>query len=114
VFGRVWRRFPDDACLVNVDGRTVHLFEQGPPGLGVLSRAVAEHRPLRDAIARRLTNAAWATASMPSVVAELAGVRNSGAHTGRITREAARAVRDAHLGVGTLGQLVELARTHPV
>ena len=110
LLGRVAKRLPEDALWVNIDGQTRHLVQDGPFTLGQTARSMREHRPLNDAIRTRLTNGAWAAASLPPILQELAEHRNAGAHRERVSREQATALRDRHLGVGSLGIIVEMGK----
>lgn len=111
LLGAVRGRVPERDWLVNVDGRGVHLLD-GAPGLGAVGRGL-EVGPLRAVVQRLFEHGAWATASLPSILRELAEARNEAAHQGRVGRETARRLRDLHLGVGCQGWLVDLARTRP-
>lgn len=82
----------------------------GPFSLGELGRITGGERAVNEALGRRVTPAKWVTASLPAVLEELARVRNPAAHGGRVGREEAGRVRDWRVGVGCVGELVELAR----
>jgi len=109
-FGAIAHRLPHDACLVNIDGRTVHVFERGIHGIGALAKALDDNASLRSHAARLLRNGDWVTASLPAILRDLGALRNAAAHGDAIDRESARRVRDAQLGVGTRAWLDELAR----
>ena len=112
--GRIQRRLPRDAGHVNVDGRTVDAFAERMPGIGVLARVFGENHSLRAAVPKLLGNHAWVNGSLPAILKELAAMRNPAAHSEAVSRDAARRLRDAQLGVGCLGALVELARVRPL
>ena len=113
VFGRVRHRLPRDAGYLNVDGRTVDVFADRIPGIGALGRVLAESHPLRAAVPKLLANHAWVNGSLAPILQELSGVRNPAAHTDAVSRETARRLRDAQLGVGCMAALVELASVRP-
>jgi hypothetical protein len=53
---------------------------------------------------------AWFTGELPVVLDAFAGVRNAAAHGERIDRRTATEWRDRVLGVGCVGEIVELAK----
>ena len=110
LLGSLATRVPRETFLANVDGRTLHLLDEGPVALGQLARALAEERALNDALRTRCANGAWAAASLPPILVELARWRNAGAHRERVPRDQAMRLRNRHLGVGCQGIVVELAK----
>jgi hypothetical protein len=114
VFGRIQRRLPRDAGFVNVDGKTVDALAERMPGIGVLARVLGESHALRAAVPRWLANHAWVNGSLPAILKELGALRNPAAHSEAVSRESARRLRDAQLGVGCLGALVELGRVRVI
>ena len=109
-FGAVRAMLPRGAGFVNVDGRSVDAFAGSLPRLGLVARALADDRTLRDALPRLFEHARWMQESLAAVLDDLGRVRNPAAHTGHLSRDDARRIRDAQLGVGQAGSLVELGR----
>jgi hypothetical protein len=114
VFGALGGRVPEETWQFNLNGRTAHLLRDGPLGVGQLAHALGSEPRLRAAVERWLYHGRWAATSLGPILGELASVRGGGAHTEPVSRETARRLRDAHLGVGTMGALVELARVRPL
>jgi hypothetical protein len=110
LFGALRGRVPDTAWHFNHDGRTAHLLNDGPFGVGQLAHALGSEPALRQALGRWLAHGRWVVESLAPILGELASVRNVGAHGGRVDRETAQRLRDSHLGVGCAGSLVELTR----
>ena len=98
---------------VNIDGQSVDLARARSLSLGQLARAIGGDRELSQALAQKLENGAWFTASLPAVLDDLASVRNPAAHQGRVDRDTASRWRNQVLGVGAKGHLVELAAVRP-
>lgn len=107
-FGAARARLPRDAGRVNVDGRTHDVLADRLPSLGMLARALADDRVLWDALPRVFAHGDWMRASLAAVLDDLARARNAAAHTEPVGRDEAQRLRDAHLGVGQKGLLVEL------
>ena len=94
----------------NVEGRSMDLASDGPWTLGQLARVVGEDQAINTTLKRLLHRGEWFTASLPPIMRELAEVRNPAAHSTKVSREDARRVRDAMVGVACVGTLVELGR----
>jgi hypothetical protein len=101
---------PVAARRANVDGRTVDLQELGPLSLGQLARVLGGERDLGTALRGALEHGAWFTGELPVVLDAFAQVRNAAAHGERIDRRTATEWRDRVLGVGCVGEVVELAK----
>ena len=97
----------------NLDGRTVDLATQGALGLGGLVTALTRERELNSALAAALVHGAWFTGPLPVILDDFRGVRNEGTHEKRIDRATATRWRNRLLGVGSVGDFVELARVRP-
>ena len=112
VLGAAWRNgVPATARRANVDGRTVDLAEFGSLSLGQLARVLGGERELGAALRSALEHGAWFTGELPVILDSLAEVRNAAAHGGRrVDRQTATEWRDRILGVGCVGEIVELAR----
>jgi hypothetical protein len=98
----------------NVGGRSVDLAHDGPWTLGELARLIEEDRARNAALERLLYNGRWFATGLPTVLRDLAESRNPAAHGRKVDREAARAMRDAMVGVACVGTLVELGRARPL
>ena len=107
---RALRLAPPAARRANVEGRTVDVVADGPFSLGQLARIVGGERAVNEALAQRLQPSRWFTASLPPILDELAGMRNPAAHRATLDREAVGRLRDRMVGVGCVGDLVELGR----
>ena len=94
----------------NVDGRSVDLASGELWPLGTLARVMGEEEHINRVLKRRLIHGEWAAASLPPLLAELAGLRNPAAHSASVSTAAARGLRNRILGIGDRGILAELAR----
>jgi hypothetical protein len=110
VLRRALAKIPTSARRVNLDGRTVDLAEQRALGLGQLVAAIARERELNTALASALVNGAWFTGSLPAMLDDFRGARNEGTHESRVDRATAERWRNWLLGVGCVGDFVELAK----
>lgn len=99
---------PPAARLANVDGRTIDVVDDGPFSLGQLARIIGGERELNEELGRRLEQPKWVTGSLPSILDELAELRNPAAHAAMSGREQVGRLRDRIVGVGCVGVLVEL------
>ena len=108
VLRRVLRSAGTAAQYASVDGKTVDVVEGGPFSLGQLARIVGEEREINARLKRRLRNGAWFAASLPPILADLARLRNPGAHTEHVERDQAVQLRNQLVGVACTGALVEL------
>lgn len=107
------RRLPQPLRLANVEGTTRDLSSYGPLSLGQLARVIGGERELNESLRATLANGDWFAASLPPILEELREVRNPGLHATRIARREASRWRDRMLGVGCVGDFVELAAVHP-
>ncbi|MHB1225518.1 MAG: hypothetical protein ACYC2G_15930 [Gemmatimonadaceae bacterium] len=105
---RALRTAAPAARRANVDGQTVDVVEDGPFSLGQLARIIGGEREVNEALAQRLEPARWVTGSLPSILEELAAMRNPAAHRVRLNRDQVGRLRDRLVGVGCVGGLVEL------
>jgi hypothetical protein len=60
-----------------------------------------------------LENGAWFTGSLPPILSSLSEVRNPAAHQSRIDRDTAQHWRNQLLGIGSKGDLADLAAVRP-
>ena len=113
VLRRAAAKLPEPVRRVNVDGEMVDLARARSLSLGSLPRVINSTRELSDGLTGALRNGKWFTETLPPVLAQLADLRNPGAHSSRISREEARKVRDRLIGIGCKGEFVELAGCRP-
>jgi hypothetical protein len=99
-----------DVRRLNLDGVTVDLVADGPFTLGELARAIGDEAERNYWLKRRLAHGEWFTASLPPILRELAELRNAAAHGTVVERDVVTRLRNRLIGVGCVGELVELAR----
>lgn len=111
VLRRALRQAPARDRLVNIDGRTVDLTA-GDWSLGQLAHAIGQEELVNRALKLRLAWPAgdWFTSGLPAVLLELKEWRNPAAHSGRLQRAEASALRNRLMGVGCDGDLTALGR----
>ena len=100
---------PVDARRANVDGVTVDLVADGPWTLGTLARVLGDSLPRHAWLKKRLARGDWFVDGLPGLLDELAKLRNPAAHGREVTRAEVIEARDAMLGVGCKGWLLDLA-----
>ena len=102
---------PEDVRRLEVEqGKPrVNLADGRHLTLGQLSH-VLRARGLARHLVQRLENGEWFVKELPNLLAAVLKVRNPGVHQERIDRDAATSLRNRLLGVGALGDLVQLAR----
>jgi hypothetical protein len=88
----------------------VDLAEERGLSLGELARVIGGERELNEALATVLDQAGWLRGSFPAIAADLAAVRNAGAHSAMIDRIRGAHWRNRLVGVGCEGDLVTLAK----
>jgi hypothetical protein len=93
----------------NIGGRTVDLCTAGPFSLGELAKAIGGDRGRREWFMSRLVNGGWFVVSLPPILEQLKGLRNTAAHGGSVGREEVIRLRAQLLGVGSKGHLLDLA-----
>lgn len=98
---------------VNIDGNSVDLTRHGFLSLGELARVIGGERELNDALAKVLQNGRWFVASLPAILDDLKDYRNRAAHSAPMDVRTAGAWRERILGIGCLGDIVELAKVKP-
>lgn len=102
------RGAPDQMRFVNIEGTSLDLGRQGPLSLGQLARVIGENEERNRHLKQKLGE--WFTASLPAILHELTDLRNPAAHGGALDRAAVIALRNRLIGVGALGQLLQLAQ----
>lgn len=102
------------ARRVRVDDRTVDVLEHRSLTLAELQHAMSTEHELFKALKWRLEKGDWFAGSLPSILGELADVRNPAAHTKRVSREDATRIRNRHMGVGCRGTFLDLAGVRPL
>jgi hypothetical protein len=95
---------------VNIDGNSRDLSRGGGYSLGVLSRIIGGERRLNEYLRKRLVNGDWFAMSVPPILDELARFRNPAAHQGSVARDDVVRLRNQLVGVGSKGELLELAQ----
>jgi hypothetical protein len=95
---------------MNLGGTTIDLAETGPFTLGELARAIGDDQERNAWLRRRLVHGEWFAVSLPPILEELAELRNAAAHGEVVARDDVARVRNQLVGVGCVGDLVELAR----
>ncbi len=113
VLRQIGPRLSQDVRQVEVDGDKVDLAQGRHLSIGQLARVLRGKRPLHRALRQRLENGDWFVDTFPSLLDEAARVRNPGVHRERVDRESATRLRNRLMGVGCLGELVQLARVRP-
>jgi hypothetical protein len=101
---------PESVRMANVDGKSLDLSRQGPITLGQLARCIGEDQERNAYLKKRLEPGEWFTASLPPILKELTDLRNPAAHGGKLSRDEAIKLRNRMIGVGSLGQLLQLAQ----
>lgn len=96
--------------MANVDGKSLDLGRQGPLSLGQLAHAIGEDEERNAFLKKRLEGGEFFAASLPAILKELTELRNPAAHGGSLSREAAIKLRNRMIGVGSPGQLLQLAQ----
>jgi len=104
------RALPAQQRLANIDGKTVDLTDFRPLDLGELVAAIGGERALNERLRGTLENGAWFATSLPAILDDFRPLRNAATHATRVDRAAARHWRDRMLGVGCVGDFVELSR----
>jgi hypothetical protein len=95
---------------MNIDGVTVDLTQRRGLSLSQLVQVLAGDQARSTALAQALVNGGWLTTPFAAVLDEFRTVRNEGTHERRIHRKTATHWRNQMLGVGCVGQFVELAK----
>lgn len=99
-----------DVRFANIDGRSVDMALDGSMTLGALARAIGETKERCDWLRSKLRNGDWFVASLPPILVELAQHRNDAAHGAGVRRDVVTGVREALVGVGAVGALVQVAQ----
>jgi hypothetical protein len=107
---RVLPKLPKQHRLMNIDGVTVDLTQRRGLSLSQLVQVLAGDQARGTALAQALVNGGWLTTPFAAVLDEFRTVRNEGTQERRIDRKTATHWRNEMLGVGCVGQFVELAK----
>jgi hypothetical protein len=115
ILRRVAPRLPQELRRVDLESGKpkMDLADGRHLTLGQISHLLRHTRPLLRQFVQRLENGDWFVDSLPALLGEVSKVRNPGVHREHIGRDAATALRNRLLGVGSLGDLVQLARVRP-
>ncbi len=108
ILRRVAPRLPQNMRAVEFGSDTVQLGG-GALTTGQLA-SVLGRAPLQKQFRQQLENGDWFVDEFPAILRQLAELRNAGVHRDQISREAIVRLRDALVGVGCQGALVELAK----
>lgn len=76
-----------------------------------LERAIGDDKDRYSALATKLQNGRWFTEALLNVTNEFRTVRNSATHETAVDLETATRWRNRLMGIGCIGDFVELART---
>ena len=94
----------------NVEGKTRDMSREGSFSLGQLARMIGGDRSRVEYLTKRLANGDWFASSLPPILDDLAQYRNAAAHRGTVSREDVVRWRNRLIGVGSKGDLLELAQ----
>lgn len=103
-------RMKPAARQAKVGGRTVDLAEHGPLMLADIVKVLTGEPALASALAAAVSESAWFTGELPTVLDAFHEVRNDGTHEKRIDRATATLWRNQLIGVGCVGCFVQLSR----
>ena len=103
-------QLPQQARLANIGGATADLSKFRALSLGELAVAIGGERTLSEGLQRVLDNGSWFVGSLPAILDDFRNVRNEGAHVSRVDRSVGVRWRDRLLGVGCVGDFIELAK----
>ena len=106
-------KLPAKDRLANIGGQTVDVSTNRSLMLGELAAAIGGERDLNEGLHRALDNGAWFTGSFPAILDEFRQLRNDATHSVRVDRAITTRWRDRLLGVGCVGDFVELAKVQP-
>jgi hypothetical protein len=103
-------RIPRSVRLMNADGQTIDLAERRSWSLHEVVQVLAGDQERNRALADAVQNGAWFTGQFPAVLDAFRLGRNEATHASRIDRRTATSWRNRLLGVGCVGEFVELSR----
>jgi hypothetical protein len=113
ILRRVGPRLPQEVRQVRTDRETIDVGAVGHLSIGQLASVLRNRGPLHKQLRQRLDNGDWFVDAFPKILGEVASLRNPGVHRAHVGREAVMALRNALVGVGCQGALIELAKTRP-
>jgi hypothetical protein len=102
---------PENERTVCIDDKQIDVTKGRPLALGTLGHVLAKDQKIREALKPRLINGEWLLTKGGPVLQAFSSHRNPAAHSHVVSRDAARRLRNQLLGVGCLGDLVQLAGT---
>lgn len=102
-------RAPEALRWQNVEGQTRDLCCGESWTLGTLADAISGDGARVTWLRQKLRQGVWFTGSLPSILREVAKLRNPAAHGAEVTRDDVLRLRAQMVGVGCNGALVELA-----
>lgn len=101
---------PSAVRMVNLDGTSIDLSSATSLGLRALARAIGDDRERGEWLRRRLRHGDWFVDNLPPVLDDLVPLRNAGAHSLPLPRDAVAEYRNELVGVGHKGVLLDLAQ----
>lgn len=110
VLRRVGPQLPRELRQVRTDHEPLDLGAVGHLTIGQLAGVLRHRGPLLKQLRQRLVHGDWFVDEFPKILGEIASVRNPGVHRARVGREAVVKLRNALVGVGCQGALIELAK----
>jgi hypothetical protein len=113
ILRRVGPRLPLEVRKVKTDRETIDVGAVGHLTIGQLAAVLRGRSALHKQLRQRLENGDWLVEVFPKVLAEVASLRNPGVHRAHVGREAVVGLRNALVGVGCQGALIELAKVQP-
>jgi hypothetical protein len=102
---------PEAERTVDIEGKPIDVTKGTPLALGQLGYVIAKNSTIRDALKPRLINGDWLLTSGGQVLQSFSRHRNPAAHSDVVNRDDARKLRNQLLGIGSHGDLVQLAAT---
>ena len=109
----VAHRIPEHLRTVRVGTDTLKLGTSGHLTTGQLANVLRGKTPLHRQLRQQLDNGDWFIDGFPAILGRVADLRNPGVHRAHVFREEVLRVRNALVGVGCQGALVELAKVRP-
>jgi hypothetical protein len=110
ILRRVGPRLPREVRQVKTDRETIDVGGVGHLSIGQLASVLRNRGPLHKQLRQRLENGDWFVDTLPKVLGEVASLRNPGVHRVHVGRETVTGLRNALVGVGCQGALIELAK----
>jgi hypothetical protein len=110
ILRRVGPRLPLEVRKVKTARETTDVSVGGHLTIGQMATVLRGRSALHKHLRQRLENGDWLVDAFPNVLAEVASLRNPGVHRAHVGREAVVGLRNALVGVGCQGAMIELAK----